>query len=196
VEPNPELETTRHGGDDVARELHALGAQIASLQTEVRRLQGANAALPSADSAGWEPDPPASFQWLSSLDAPRRAAVRVPRLPFELAFLGGAAALAGAAHLRPVEIAGVMGGAWVIVALAEWAGSHADRLRHQLMLAAPARDEALEPVSPDPAWFSPPVEHTLLTRPGGQSGAEQETAVGRLPSASDPETTVVRRSAG
>jgi len=152
------LDATRHGRDDVAKEIHALGAQIASLQAEVRRLQ--TAPLPAGGGSGWDdpatPEPPPSFAWMT-LQPPRRAAVRLPRLPFELAFLGGAAALAGVAHLRPVVIAGVMGGAWAIVALAEWAASRGDRLRRDLLLAVPAT--SAEPSRPmaDPAWFTPPT---------------------------------------
>jgi hypothetical protein len=192
-----ELEPTRHGGDDVARELHALGAQIAALQTDVRRIQGAP--LPLDASAGWDEEPPASYAWVANLDASRRSAVRVPRLPFELAFLAAAAVLAGASHLKPAAIAGVMGVAWVIVALAEWAGSHGDRMRNRILLAAPPPPSPADAPAPDPSWFSPPVEHTMLSPARGGAKAEtpqdQDTIVSSLPRASDPvpdsETTVV-----
>ena len=191
-----ELETTRHGGDDVARELHALGAQIAALQTEVRRIQGAP--LPLEARAGWEDEPPASYAWVANLDASRRSSVRVPRLPFELGFLAAAAVLAGAAHLKPTAIAGVMGMAWVIVALAEWAGSHGDRMRNRILLAAPPPQSTDAPAA-DPSWFSPPVEHTMLSPARVETKAEtpqeQDTIVSRLPrtgaSVPDSETTAV-----
>lgn len=193
--PDTTLHGSAEGGGDVARELHALGAQIASLQAEVRRLQGA--ALPRHDEAGWDDAPAASFAWLSSLEAPRRQAVRLPRLPFELAFLAGAAVLAGLARLRPLEIAAVMGGAWVIVALAEWAGSHGDRLRHRLLLEPPVAIQAADPVQADPAWFSPPVEHTMLAGARSARPGEQATVVTVPPQpATDPEATVERRPGG
>ncbi len=201
-----DLDATRHGGDDVARELHALGAHIVSLQTEVRRLQ--SAALPRDGAAGWDDAPPApaslaSFGWISRLEPPRRRAVRIPRLPFELAFLAGAASLAGFAHLRPLVIAAVMGGAWAIVALAEWAGSRGDRLRHQLLLEAPSRTREPETRGADPAWFTPPVEHTLLSRatssgapkppPPDREAPEPETIVAVLPVPPEAENTAERQ---
>jgi len=195
--PTPDLEATSHGGGDVARELRALAGQIVSLQAEVRRLEGAP--LPRAGDTGWdEPTPPpATFGWISSLETPRRAAVRIPRLPLELAFLAGAAALAGLAHLRPLVIAGVMASAWAIVALAEWAGSRGDRLRHRLIFEAPARAPEPEVVRADPTWFTPPVEHTLLAHaPPEQSTPEQETIVAKLPSLPESETTAERRPGG
>ncbi len=179
-----ELGGAQRGDDDaVARELRALGAQIAALQADVRRLEGT--ALPDEGEAGWDDPPPVSFEWLSPLAPLRRPAVRIPRLPLELAFLAGAAALAGVADLRPLVIAGVMAGAWLIVALAEWAGARGDRLRHRLLLASSAVVHAPEPIHPDPAWFSPPVEQTLHA-----PAVEAETAIARLPPAPDPETTV------
>jgi hypothetical protein len=194
-----ELETTSHGGDDVAREIHALGAQIAALQAEVRRIQGT--ALPLDAGAGWDDEPPASYAWVGSLDASRRTGVRIPRLPFELAFLAAAAVLAGAAHLKPTAIAAVMGVAWVIVALAEWAGSYGDRMRNRILLSAPLPAPAAEGPVADPAWFSPPVEHTMLSHARRGAGAtpetsqESDTIVSRLPRpadpTADPETTAV-----
>jgi hypothetical protein len=199
-----DLDATRHGGDEIARELHALGAQIASLQADVRRLQ--SVPLPGDGGAGWEETPPApvSFRWISAIEPPRRTALRFPRLPFELAFVAGAAALAGVAHLRPLVIAAVMGGTWVVVALGEWAATRGERIRRQLLLAAPSREAEHEPPLADPAWFTPPVEHTLLARgqattlPSAQQTAgtgepESETMVARLPGAPESETTVERR---
>ena len=197
--PVPDLEATSHGSgaDDVARELRALATQIVSLQADVRRLE--SAPLPREGDSGWDEPapPPASFGWISSLEAPRRAQIRVPRLPLELAFLAGAATLAGLAHLRPLVIAGVMGGAWAIVVLAEWAGSRGDRLRHRLLLEAPARVPQPEPeaVRADPTWFTPPVEHTLIARPTSTEAPKQQTTIAKL-GAPDSETTAERRPGG
>ena len=47
------------------------------------------------------------------------------------------AAAAASADLDPVAIAGVMVGAWVLVALIEWAASRAD-LRQEYLAYAPA----------------------------------------------------------
>ena len=194
----PDRDATSHGGDDVARELRALATQIVSLQADVRRLE--SAPLPREGAGGWEDSASASaapaaatFGWISSLETPRRAPVRIPRLPLELAFLAGVAALAGLAHLRPLVIAGVMGGAWAIVALAEWAGSRGDRLRQRLLLEAPVRVSGPEPeaVRADPTWFTPPVEHTLIARPSSPEAPEQQTTIAKLPPP-DSETTAER----
>jgi hypothetical protein len=148
--------------DGVEGQLRELTQAVAELRAEMRRSAGA--ALPRDESAGWEDEAVRSTQaWVSALTPPRPATTRIPRLPFELAFLAGAAALAGYADLRPIEIAAVMAAAWIVVALAEWVGSRGDRLRTQVYLApltAPAQPTA--PVPADPSWFTPPVEHTLL----------------------------------
>jgi hypothetical protein len=174
--------------DAVSHELRQLGEAVAELRGELRRGLGA---LPRDEVAGWDDDASlASHAWVSSLAPPRRPGVRVPRLPLELLFLAGAAALAGAADLRPVEIAGVMAVAWLIVALAEWAGSRGDRMRAQVYLSpVVAAEQPQQAVKADPTWFTPPVEHTLLA-----SSDEQSTGVTLLPPAEDLESTAERRS--
>jgi len=175
-------------GVDVSQQLQELTTAVAALRTEVRR--NAGAALPPDDSSGWVDErPAASHAWVSSVTAPRSTSVRIPRLPLELLFLAGAAVLAGVADLSPEKIAGVMAVAWVIVALAEWAGSRGDRLRAQTYLT-PLTLQPPAPISPqpDPTWFTPPVEHTLLAR-----ADDQATAIAKLPPLEDPETTVERR---
>jgi hypothetical protein len=78
-----------------------------------------------------------------------------------------------------------MVGAWVIVALIEWAASRAER-RPEPVVYVP---QAPLPPSSDPAWFSPPVEQTLL-----DAGADGVTAVTRLPPVEDEvESTAERR---
>ncbi len=173
----------------LAHELHQLGEAVAALREEVRRSAGAM--LPQDDGAGWGEDTPVSaHSWVSALAAPQRTSVRIPRLPLELAFIAGAAVLAGVADLRPIGIAAVMGAAWLIVALAEWAGSRGDRLRAQVYLApiGVAQQQAPAEARADPTWFTPPVEHTLLT------SAEPSTAIVKLPPVDDPESTAERRA--
>jgi len=174
----------------VSRELHELASAVADLKEEVRRNAGPS--LPRDEAAGWDDGASAASTqaWVSSLAPARPASVRIPRLPLELLFLAGAAVLAGLADLEPVEIAAVMAAAWVIVALAEWAGSRGDRMRAEVYLSSPAA-----PVSPpaaataDPTWFTPPVEHTLLGAPA--PAEEQATGVAKLPPIDDPESTAV-----
>jgi hypothetical protein len=152
--------------DAVARELQRLGEQVEALQAEVRRL-GPPESVPG--------DVTPSFAWVGSLDPPVRRRPAVPRFLLEACFLVAAAALAVAADLEPLVIVAVMAVAWAVVALAELAAAAAERRRAELLLAPPpARPEA---ASIDAAWFSPPVEHTLLEG----TAADSETAVTRLP---------------
>jgi hypothetical protein len=183
-------QTANPGDEAISRELQELTTAVADLKAELRRSAGA--ALPRDEAAGWDDDAPAvSHAWVSSLAPPRPAPVRIPRLPLELAFLAVAAVLAGIADLEPIEIAAVMGFAWVIVAIAEWAGSRADRMRAQVYLSPPMSQTstAQAAVKPDPTWFTPPVEHTLL----GARENDQATAITKLPPADDPESTAEHR---
>jgi hypothetical protein len=168
----------------VARELHRLGEQIEAMQRELRRLGGA---LPAASGApGWDNREPQaeqpSYAWVGSLEAPARRRPAVPRFLLEAAFLIAVAALAAAADLEPLVIVAVMAGAWAIVALAELAAGRADRRRAELMVPPPPAPVAPPPV--DAAWFSPPVEQTLLEAGAGDS----DTAVTRLPPPVDDAT--------
>jgi hypothetical protein len=168
------------GDDTLAR----LEEQVAALRDDVRRLAAPTALpAPPADT----PVPPAAYAWLGALDPPVRRRPQVPRLLLEGLFLAAAATVAAVAELDAVAIAGVMIGAWVLVALIEWAASRADRRPDPALYAPP-------PVAPapttDPAWFSPPVEQTLIDA----AEADNVTEVTRLPPADDEvETTAERR---
>lgn len=177
------------GSDDISRELHELTTAVADLKAELRR--STSAALPHDQTAGWDDDAPAaSHIWVSSLAPPRAHRPRIPRLPLELAFLAIAAVLAGFADLEPVGIAAVMAIAWVIVALTEWAASRGDRMRAQLYHSpATSPESSAAAAAPDPTWFTPPVEHTLL----GAREQDQATAITKLPPADDPESTAEHR---
>ena len=174
--------------DDVADALARLETQVTALGTEVKRL-GTRSSLPGATDDVRPTPPPSAYAWVGALDTPTRRRPQLPRLLLEALFLGAAAAAAAIADLDPVAIAGVMVGAWVLVALIEWAASRADRAQ-ELPVFAPA---PAQPQAADPAWFTPPVEHTMLdARPG-----DQVTEVTRLPPPveDDPEATVERRPA-
>jgi hypothetical protein len=167
-------------GDDVTGALTRLEQEMTALHDEVRRL-GATSALPAAtiDVA----PPPASYAWVGSFDISARRRPQVPRLLLEGLFLAAAAAAAAIADLDAVAIGGVMVGAWVLVALIEWAASRADR-QPEIPVYAGA---AVAPAGADPAWFSPPVEQTLLDAAAG----DNVTEVTRLPPPlDDVESTV------
>jgi hypothetical protein len=161
--------------EDLVGALSRLEAQIGALQAEVRRL-GSVSALPAQD-VSVAPLPPAAYAWLGALEAPARRRPQVPRLLLEGLFLAAVAAAAAIAELDVVAIAGVMVGAWVLAALIEWAASRADR-RRELPLYAPA---PVAPAGADPAWYSPPVEQTLLDA----RATDPVTAITRLPPSPD-----------
>jgi hypothetical protein len=159
---------------EVARALDELSASVASLREDVRR---AATALPP------EPEPHDEHHaWLSVLEAPERRRPSAPRLLLEGLFLAACAAAAAIADLDAVAIAGVMVGAWVLVALIEWAASRADRRREELLLAQPPVPVPAAGPAVDPAWFSPPVEQTLIETGGVDVDA---TALTRLPPRAD-----------
>lgn len=169
---------------DVAETLARLEEQVAALRDEVHDL-GPGTTLPPPST---ELPAPGSYAWVSSLDAPVRRRPQVPRLLLEALFLASAAAAAAIADLDAIAIAGVMIGAWVLVALIEWAASRADQ-RQELPVYAPLPAAA---PGADPAWFTPPVEQTLLDASGG----DNVTEVTRLPPRlDDPESTIEQRPA-
>lgn len=170
---------------DVAEALRELTASVGSLRDDVRR-----AATQLPPEPGPDDD---SHVWLSVLEAPERRRPAAPRLLLEGLFLAACAAAAAIADLDAVAIAGVMIGAWVLVALIEWAASRADRRREELLLAQPPVPVPATAVpTVDPAWYAPPVEQTLL-----DAGDVDATAVTRLPArADDLDATVEHRAQG
>lgn len=171
--------TERAGGEDVVETLARLEQQVSALHAEVRRL-GSVSALPTQSED--VPPLPAAYAWLGSLEVPTRRRPQLPRLLLEGLFLAAAATAAAIAEVDTVAIAGVMVGAWVLVALIEWAASRADR-RQEVPAFAPA---PVAPPGADPAWYSPPVEQTLLDA----RSTDSVTGVTRLP---DVESTAEQR---
>ena len=171
--------------DDVAGTLARLEEQVTQLHREVQRI-GVAGPLPASHDEPAALPAPGSYAWLGSLDTPARRRPQLPRLLLEGLFLAAAAAAAAIADLDAVAIGGVMVGAWVLVALIEWAASRADR-RPELPVYVPV---PAPPAAADPAWFSPPVEHTLLESAAGDG----DTAITRLPPRlDDAEATVEQR---
>ena len=169
----------------LASAVQQLTDRIEALQADVRRLGGPG--LPPTEP-GWDDEEveqlAPSYAWVSSIPAPIRRRRAVPRLLLEVLFLAAAATAAGIAELDAAAIAAVMIGAWVLVALIEWAASRADRRRDEIPEIIPFA--SAEP-SADPAWFVPPMEHTLIETTG------ETTAVTRLPPAPDDIETTVER---
>lgn len=178
----------RAPAEDLADALRVLSDRIETLQADVRRLGAPG--LPTVEP-GWADDPDAApaatFAWVSALEAPVRRRPAVPRMLLEGLFLAAVAAGAGLADLEAPVIAAVMAGAWVLVALIEWAASRADRRRDEVrFVAMPAPPE---PTPADAAWFVPPVEQTML-----EGGApDSDTLVATLPPPTDADVTSERR---
>lgn len=172
----------------VAQELRALTEEVVSLRAEIESLR-ARPALPEVeeldDPTPSEPGTTPSHAWVGSLEQPVRRTPRVPRLLIEGVFLVAAAALAALADLEPVWIAAVMAGAWLIVVLAELAAAAAERRRAARYAAVP---QPPQPVAPDAAWLSPPVDRTLHDV-GRRTGKPADTLVAGLPRA-DAEATI------
>ena len=121
---------------DLTEQLARLEEQLTELHAEVRRL-GVATSLPIDPVDA--PSSPAAYAWLGALEAPVRRRPQVPRLLLEGLFLAAAAAAAAIADLDAVAIAGVMVGAWVLVALIEWAASRADRRQELALVCARPR---------------------------------------------------------
>lgn len=169
---------------DLPAAVETLGRRVEELEQELRRLR--QPALPEP-TPGWdEPDDgglharPVSHTWLSILEPPVRRRPRIPRLPFEILFLAACAVAAGFADLDPIWIAAVMAGAWLLVSLTEWAATLADRRRLEDSALAPPRAVPLQAELPDPSWYVPPVEQTIVQAAGtgAPTGAETATEVG------------------
>jgi hypothetical protein len=190
-------ERTAHGREpdpapepELATAVRDLADRIEALQADVRRLGGPG--LPAGDP-GWDDEdaPPAaapSYAWVGSVTAPVRRRPGVPRLLLEILFLAAVATAAALAELDAGAIAAVMVGAWVLVALIEWAASRADRRRDAVPLLSPVAPP--EPMPADPSWFVPPVEHTML-----EPAPDSPTAITKLPPV-DLETTDERSPPG
>ena len=118
----------QRAGDGTDGALARLEEQVTALRGEVRRLGGGRgASLVAASLVGAASLTPAAYAWLGAVEPPVRRRPQVPRLLLEGLFLVAAATVAAVAELDAVAIAGVMVGAWVIVALIEWAASRAER---------------------------------------------------------------------
>jgi hypothetical protein len=150
--------------DELVAALRSLAAQVGSLQDDVNTLRAEARGLPlgEADRHGWDEgssivrEGPA---WVRSVDSPRPRGLSIPWLLLEIGFLVAVAVLAAVADLEPYAIAGVMIGAWALVALAEWLSARGERLERQLVYRA---STPAAPPSDDRAWFGSNGDDTML----------------------------------
>ncbi len=179
------MPSDQDASDELTQTLGELRGEVRALRAEVKRLGAERPALPSEDAPGWDDPTPESHAWVSSLTAPAARQASIPRWIPEVAFLVAVAVAVAVADLEPIAIVAVMAASWAIVALVELALAHGARDTEPTYWAPSPLEQ---PAQPDPAWFSPPVEHTLLE--DGRA-PESETAITRLPVA--PDTTTVTK---
>ena len=141
--------------DDVLGAVRALAAQVGGLQSEVNALRHEARVLPSdlGEQPGWDDGRPVvreSPSWVRSVDSPSSRRVAVPWLLLEIVFIVAVAVLAAVADLDAPAIAGVMAGAWLLVAVVEWATARS-QVREQALIYGSTAVQAGPPN--DPTWF-------------------------------------------
>jgi hypothetical protein len=141
--------------DDVLGAVRALAAQVGGLQSEVSALRHDARALPSdnGERPGWDEGRPVAREspsWVRSIDSPGSRRVDVPWLLLEIVFVVAVAVLAAVAGLEAPAIAAVMVGAWLLVAVVEWATARS-QVREQALIYGSTAVQAGVPN--DPNWF-------------------------------------------
>ena len=117
----------------LASAVQELSDRIEALQADVRRLGGPG--LPQADAVweGDEPEPGDTVVCVGELGlGAHPASARDPAPAARGALPGSGRDGRGIADLEAAAIAGVMAGAWVLVALIEWAAARAERRRDEI----------------------------------------------------------------
>ena len=165
--------------EELLTAVRALATQVGELQAELQTLRAQTRPLPASDGErpGWDDRAPAqrdSAAWVRSLDSPKARRAAVPWLALEIVFLVAVAALAAVAGLDAPVVVGVMVGAWLLVAVAEWASAQAASRGDALVYDSVAPGAAGLPE--DPSWFEPPIERTSL-----EIADVGETTAARLP---------------
>ena len=165
------------GTDDVLDAVRALATEVGVLQSEVTALRHEAHVLPSDDGErpGWDDGRPVvreSPHWVRSVDSPSSRRVAVPWLLLEILFIVAVAVLAAVAGLDAPAIAGVMVGAWLLVALIEWATARS-QVREQALIYGSTVVQAGPP--DDPHWLDGVGSDTAL------DVASDDRATTRLP---------------
>ena len=151
--------------EELLAAVRALATQVGELQGELQTLRAQPRSLPANDGErpGWDDRAPAqreSAAWVRSLDSPKLRRAAVPWLVLEIVFLVAVAVLAAVAGLDAPAVVGVMVGAWLLVALAEWTSAQAASRDDAIVYDSIALGAAVLPE--DPSWFDPPIERTAL----------------------------------
>jgi hypothetical protein len=151
-------EPAEHETEELLGAVRTLAAQVGGLQEDVLALRQEARGLPTADGErpGWEEGAQQAVvrespAWVRSVDSPGTRGIEVPWLLLEIVFLVAVAVLAAVAGLDAPVIAAVMVVAWLLVAIAEWAGARNAVRGHALVYGASA--PPLPGVPDDPLWF-------------------------------------------
>jgi hypothetical protein len=165
-------ERTSSDSAEVLEAIRELSARVGGLQADVNALRGRPNALPAVDGRR------DSLAWVRDLEGPSRRRPDIPWLLLEITFLAAVAVGAAVADLRPVVIVALLAGAWALVTLGELAGARAARRRAEAAYAPLAIYGQNAP--PDPSWFAPPVERTVM------DALDEDTATRLPPPADEP----------
>ncbi len=165
------------GAVELLGAVRSLTSQVEGLQAEVQALRHETRALPSenGEHTGWDEGRPVvreSPSWVRSVDTPGARGLAVPWLLVEILFLVAVAALAAVAGLDAPVIAGLMVGAWLVVAAAEWATARSSMREHALVYGTSVPPSGLPD---DPSWLATSGADTML-----DVAADDRTAT-RLP---------------
>jgi hypothetical protein len=151
--------------------VRALSEQVGGLQAGLQALQSERHTLPpgDADVPGWDAGARTRQDvspWMRSIASPAARRPPVPRLFLEIVFLVAVACLVAVARLETALVIAIMGVAWVLVALAEWATERAARLRNEAAFGRYA--------GPEGSWFATPVREAVpeIARGDGDSSAK------------------------
>jgi hypothetical protein len=159
---------------EVLEAIRELSARVGGLQADVNALRAQAHPLPEArtEAEGWNGRSEGrreTLAWVRDLESPTSRRPNVPWLMLEITFLAAVAVGAAVADLAWPVVVGLMAGAWALVALAELAGAHASRRRAEAAYAPLAIYGQSLP--PDPSWFAPPLERTVLDAGDEDTGA-------------------------
>jgi hypothetical protein len=173
---NPALDDTiasRAESTEVLDAIRELSARVGGLQADLDALRSESRRLPSAGATpGWDgglQGRPDGLGWVRDVESPPSRRANVPWLTLEITFLVAVAVGAAVADLDWGTIIAVMAGAWVLVALVEWTVARSERRRAEAVYAPLAVYG--EGLAPDPSWFAPPIERTVLDAGEEDTGA-------------------------
>jgi hypothetical protein len=174
---SPALDDTiasRPESDEVLDAIRELSARVGGLQTDLDALRSESRRLPGSGAVepGWGGRSEGrrdGLGWVRDLESPPSRRANVPWLTLEITFLVAVAVGAAVADLDWGTIVAVMAGAWALVALIEWTVARSERRRAEAVYAPLAVYG--EGLAPDPSWFAPPIERTVLDAGEEDTGA-------------------------